>query len=162
MAGRGPAPKAPDKRAGHSNSDPQPLKTIVASPVRQPRLPVFKTLNPLSGRPVTFAWPAQTKTWWRMWGESPLSADFTETDWSFLLDTAILHARFWRGDVKAAAELRLRVAKFGATPEDRARLRIATAPTAGDVPDRPKRAGRLPTAYQGLRVVGDVDAVAGA
>jgi hypothetical protein len=72
-------------------------------------------------------WPAQTVAWWRMWDESPLSAEFTANDWSELMDTALIHARLWSGDIKAAAELRLRVAKFGATPEDRARLRITFA-----------------------------------
>jgi hypothetical protein len=62
-----------------------------------------------------------------MWAESPLSATFGQTDWDFLLDTAILHASYWSGDMGAAAELRIRVAKFGATPEDRARLRIQFA-----------------------------------
>ena len=69
-----------------------------------------------------------------MWGESPLSAEFTETDWSELMDTAAIHGHFWKGDVKVAAELRLRVAKHGATQEDRARLRIqfATAEKADE------------------------------
>jgi hypothetical protein len=67
-----------------------------------------------------------------MWADSPLSAEFTSTDWSELLDTALLHSAFWRGDLGRAAELRLRVAKMGATPEDRARLRIQFA-TANEV-----------------------------
>jgi hypothetical protein len=62
-----------------------------------------------------------------MWARSPQSELFTESDWSELLDTALLHARLWRGEVSVASELRLRVAKFGATPEDRARLRIQFA-----------------------------------
>ena len=72
-----------------------------------------------------------------MWRESPLSAEYTETDWSFLLDTAYMHALYWKGDHRVAAELRLRVAKFGATPEDRARLRIqfAVADTLEDDAD---------------------------
>lgn len=56
-----------------------------------------------------------------------MSAEFTATDWSELLDTAVIHALFWSGEVKLAAELRLRVAAFGATPADRARLRIVFA-----------------------------------
>ncbi len=36
-----------------------------------------------------------------------------------------MHAEFWLGNRSLAAELRLRVAKFGATPEDRARLRLS-------------------------------------
>ena len=62
-----------------------------------------------------------------MWADSPLADDFTSTDWSELLDTATLHARLWMGVASVAPELRLRVAKFGATPEDRARLRITFA-----------------------------------
>lgn len=128
MAGIGPAPKDPRRRAGHSPTDPIPLRVIKSEPVKQPKLPMnLYFYNPVTEKKERFTWPAQTKAWWKMWAESPLSADFTSTDWSELLDTAFLHARFWRGDIKVAAELRLRVAKFGATPEDRARLRITFA-----------------------------------
>jgi hypothetical protein len=96
-------------------------------PVQQPPLPALWFTDPLTEKRRRFAWPAQTKAWWKMWGESPLSADFTATDWSELMDTALLHARFWSGNLSVAGELRLRVAKFGATPEDRARLRITFA-----------------------------------
>ncbi|MFC9769263.1 hypothetical protein [Rhodococcus jostii] len=118
MAGRGPQPKDPSKRA-RSNSDPMGMRIIHADPMAQPVLP---ELMP-SGEP----WPAQTRLWWGMWADSPLSEDFTSTDWSELLDSAVLHGAFWSGETKHAAELRLRVAKFGATPEDRARLRIQFA-----------------------------------
>ncbi len=118
MAGRGPQPKDPSRRA-RANKDPVPLRVIHASPVEQPELP--------ERTPDGDSWPLRTVQWWRMWDESPLSAEFTSTDWSELMDTATLHARLWQGDTKAAAELRLRVAKFGATPEDRARLRITFA-----------------------------------
>lgn len=124
MAGRGPAPKDPGRRA-RTNKDSVPLRVITAEPVAQPELPDFEI--EVDGELVEFVWPARTREWWRMWRDSPLSREFTSTDWSELLDTAVLHARFWRGDVKLAPELRLRVAKFGATPEDRARLRITFA-----------------------------------
>ena len=74
--------------------------------------------------PDSFDWPAATREWWRTWRTSAQASKFTETDWLFLLDTAVLHAEFWLGDPSVAGELRLRVAKFGATPEDRARLRL--------------------------------------
>lgn len=124
MAGRGPTPKDPSKRA-RRNKDPQPLRVITAEPVAQPDLPTFEV--EADGQLVEFVWPARTREWWAMWGDSPLSAEFTSTDWSELLDTALLHARFWNGQLSLASELRLRVAKFGATPEDRARLRITFA-----------------------------------
>ena len=97
------------------------MRVIEVDPVKQPKLPSVT----IDGE--RFKWPARTKDWWRMWAESPLSTEFTENDWSELLDTALLHAQFWSGRMSVAAELRLRVAKFGATPEDRARLRIQFA-----------------------------------
>jgi hypothetical protein len=108
-------------------------------------------------------WPDVTREWWAMWAVSPLSSEFTATDWSELRDTARLHALYWMGDVKVAPELRLRVAKFGATPEDRQRLRIlfAQADDAEQGKPAPTR-GKRPAAYKGLRVVGEGDAVAGA
>lgn len=126
MAGRGPAPKANKARR---NAELMALRVITAEPVEQPELPEFDVTLEVDGQLVSqqFVWPERTRVWWQMWADSPLSADFTSTDWSELLDTALLHARFWNGDHKVASELRLRVAKFGATPEDRARLRIQFA-----------------------------------
>lgn len=124
MAGRGPSPKDPSKRA-RANKDPNAMRVIHAMPTRQPELPEVEVES--DGELAEFVWPARTLEWWEMWANSPLSAEFTATDWSELLDTALLHARFWKGETKLASELRLRVAKFGATPEDRARLRIQFA-----------------------------------
>ena len=129
MAGRGPQPKDPSKRA-RRNKDPEPLKVLPAVPVTQPRLPtIYVDITDDDGtvHKKRFHWPAITERWWRMWAESPLSTDYTDVDWAFLMDTALLHARYWKGDVRLGPELRLRVAKFGATPEDRARLRITFA-----------------------------------
>lgn len=114
MAGRGPAPKHPSARTRRNK--PAGM-TVLAGPVdaTQPELP--------AGVP----WPEQTERWWAMWGQSPQSAHFGPTDWDFLLDTALLHADVWSGNLDRLPELRLRVAKFGATPEDRARLKIQYA-----------------------------------
>lgn len=62
-----------------------------------------------------------------MWVASPQAEHFSSTDWEFLLDTALIHARVWSGDLSMSPELRLRVAKHGATMEDRARLRMQFA-----------------------------------
>lgn len=124
MAGRGAPPKDPSRRA-RTNKDPQALRVIHAEPVKQPELPTFQVED--DGILTEFQWPARTQDWWAMWADSPLSDEFTSTDWSELLDTALLHAKFWSGSTSVAGELRLRVAKFGATPEDRARLRIQFA-----------------------------------
>lgn len=145
MAGNGPAPKDPNRRA-RRNAAPNALRVVIAAPTEQPDLPSFDVVVKIDGEMVTteFVWPERTREWWRMWGESPLSDDFTQTDWDFLLDTAVLHARYWQGDMKSAAELRLRVAKFGATPEDRARLRIQFA--QADEAESKSPSGRTPSA----------------
>jgi hypothetical protein len=104
--------------------------------------------------PDSFEWPEPTVMWWRTWRESPQAQTFTDTDWSFLLDTATLHAEFWLGDRSVAAELRLRVAKFGATPEDRQRLKLAVGnPTAKSAP-KPSQ-GSKERRSRLLKAVGD-------
>lgn len=164
MAGRGPMPKPADRRARGKRSDPSGLRVITATPTKQPGLPIFYITDPATGKRRRFAWPGHTRTWWRMWRDSPLASEFTDTDWSELLDTALLHARFWGGDLKLAGELRLRVAKFGATPEDRARLRITFA-AADQAEEKSPPAGRAAprrsSRYEGLKSVGGAGAVAG-
>lgn len=125
MAGRGPAPK-PDSRRARRNNGPE-LTVVKFTPKPAPALPS------------SMAWCDETVQWWKMWAESPLAPTFSESDWSFLMDTAILHHQLWSmGDTSVLAELRIRVAKFGATPEDRARLRIQFA-QADDAEDRVER-----------------------
>ena len=75
-----------------------------------------------------FSWPKATQDWWAMLSQyHPLAPEFTRLDWSYLAETALIHAHFWKGDLKLAPELRLREAKYGFTPEDRARLRLTFA-----------------------------------
>lgn len=129
MAGRGPAPKPSDQRV-RRNAEAQGMRVVESDPVEQPALPEFMPDGDL--------WPEQTVRWWRMWGEDPLSAEFRSTDWSELLDTAVIHGRYWSGEIRLAGELRLRTGKFGATAEDRARLRIQFA-AADEADDKRSR-----------------------
>jgi hypothetical protein len=142
MAGNGPPPKSEDKRA-RANKDEKP-KTVL--PFRRAEPPTL---------PDDIEWHARTRDWWQMWARSPQAIGFTETDWSFLLDTALMHHAMWsKGQWTLAAEVRLRVAKFGATPEDRARLRMVFADA--DEKDE-KRAGTAATSsrqrYGNLRAL---------
>lgn len=75
-------------------------------------------------------WHPMTLIWWNEWRTFPQAQaqaqaqTFTGTDWSFLVDTALMHHAMWeKGQWTLAAEVRLHAAKFGATPEDRARLK---------------------------------------
>lgn len=116
MAGRGPAPQKTVRRR-----NARPAATVLSDDdeLRGPELP-----NDID-------WHPRTQAWWAVWRRSMQAQTFTETDWSSLLDTAMVHTRMWSGAPSLASEVRIREAKFGATPEDRARLHIEV--------DRPAR-----------------------
>jgi hypothetical protein len=142
MAGRGPAPKDSDARRRRN----------VAEPLR-----VVAPDDELRGSalPEGIDWPDATREWWETWRKSPQAQTFTDTDWSFLLDTAVLHMEFWDGDRSVAAELRLRAAKFGATPEDRARLKIAVSTPESSTPKRERKPATRSRRERVLKAVGD-------
>lgn len=74
-------------------------------------------------------WHPQTQQWWETWRRSPVAQKMLATDWDAHLDTALLHHAMWeKGKLDLAAEIRLRVAKFGATYEDRLRLKLTVQP----------------------------------
>lgn len=139
MAGIGPEPKDPNARARGKRGDT--IRSIEVEPSPQPPLPDDRN------------WPKRTQEFWRVWGESPLTAGFTAAEWDYMLDTAYIHARLWQGDAKQAGELRLRLAKVGATAEDRARLRIvfAQANEADKPAAEPAKAAQ--EHYEGLKLV---------
>lgn len=157
MAGNGPPPKDPSKRA-RANKDVVPLRTVVVTPTSQPELPTrYRPRTDEDGENWRdeIDWPLETVKWWRMWGDSPLAADFTETDWSELLIAAYLHAEFMEGNYKLAGELRLRTAKFGSTPEDRLRLRIQFAEATGAEVDTAVKVTNARNRFRGMKVAPD-------
>ncbi len=120
MAGRGPAPKDPSKRV-RRNADPVGGRVISILRSQPGQLPADLL-------PDGDVWHPATLRWWQRWVESPLAADLPEVDWSELEATAVLHHEFMqKRTFTLASELRLRMQKYGATPEDRARLRITVA-----------------------------------
>jgi hypothetical protein len=125
MAGHGPVPKDPSTRV-RRNKGGASMRVVEVLRMPQPELPTrFKAREDEDGSfQDILDWPEATRRWWAMWGESPLASDFTAADWSELEMCALLHAEFMEGNYRLAAELRLRTAKFGTTPEDRARLKI--------------------------------------
>lgn len=155
MAGRGPAPKPPGTKAGHSK-DVVPLRIVEVVPVARPELPEFTLMVKLDGELVSqeFEWPVMTRDWWDALELHPLKSEFIDADWSYLLDTARLHAAFWMGKLDAAAEIRLREAKYGFTPEDRARLRIQFAQATGAEVEVSKQVSSAKDRMQGIRKAG--------
>lgn len=144
MAGRGPAPKAHRTRDTDDKRRQAEQHTLTDDgELRGPELPDLD-------------WPERTRAWWDGMRRSPLAKTFSGTDWDFLLDTAVLHAEFWDGNLSVAAELRLRVSKFGVTPEDRARLRLQIEePAPAQVPATP--AARKSAAARRSRLLSVVD-----
>lgn len=121
MAGRGPAPKDPTKRRRRNATDPETTITR-DDELRGPELPAG-VLGEEDGEPVQ--WHPMTQLWWDSWRVSAQAQTFVQTDWLFLIDTALMHHTMWaKGRWEFASEVRLRAAKFGATPEDRARLKL--------------------------------------
>lgn len=126
MAGRGPAP-APQRRRRNKDST-EPTVVVNAGELHGPDLP--------SGvLPEGQEWHPQTVALWDALRRNPLLADEPELGWQFLIDTALMHHTMWsKGRWEFASEVRLRVAKYGATPEDRMRLKVKITPPASEAP----------------------------
>lgn len=73
-------------------------------------------------------WHPATLRWWDNWRAAPQATRMvTDVDWDYLLDTALMHHRTWMSggtNTERLAEIRIRLAAFGATPADRLRLRL--------------------------------------
>ena len=146
MAGRGPAPKPAEARRRRNKVEP-PKVLEADGKLHGPDLP-----------DVSEPWHPRTLAWWDTWRRSAQAKTFVGTDWDFLIDTALMHHTMWsKGRWEFAAELRLRAAKFGATPEDRARLKIEA--TEAQPPVEPKSPTKTSTNRRErlLRAVGDGD-----
>ncbi|MGK0740424.1 hypothetical protein ACSHWG_00845 [Leucobacter sp. Z1108] len=133
MAGNGPPPKDARQRGRDT-----PVRELVKSDGRIGGFELPDDVLPqivlnglpqfdLDGVPVREEWHPQTIRWWNNWRESPQATRMvTGPDWDYLLDTALLHHQMWESGGKnseRAAEIRLRVAAFGATYADRLRIK---------------------------------------
>ena len=112
MPGKGPAPKAVRSRPNDTARRQVEMKKLTDDgELRGPDLPEGD-------------WHPRTLVWWDNWRRSPQAQHMGQVDWDFMVDTAMMHSAMWNGDLKMASEVRIRVAKFGATPEDRLRLKV--------------------------------------
>lgn len=122
MAGQGMAPKATRSRARDTRAREAETTVIVADgALHGPDLPTGVL-------PDDADWHPQTVALWSALRRNPLLADEPDLGWQFLIDTALMHHTMWsKGRWEFASEVRLRVAKYGATPEDRMRLKVKIA-----------------------------------
>lgn len=140
MAGRGFPPKDPSRRAG-KQKDHTAQTTLRADRSDAPPLPRRYEEIP------------EVVRWWDTWVDSPQAEVFGSTDWQFLLDTLPLVAAYHEGDLRWAGELRLRMAAYGATPADRARLRMTFAQADEADAKRPTSGADARGRYGQLRVM---------
>lgn len=122
MAGRGPAPKATmSRKRDHAARDETTTVVVDEGALHGPELPDGVL-------PDGQEWHPQTAALWDALRRNPLLADEPDLGWQFLIDTALMHHTMWsKGRWEFASEVRLRVAKYGATPEDRQRLKVKIA-----------------------------------
>jgi hypothetical protein len=79
-------------------------------------------------------WHPIVREWWDDWRRSEIAPMLEKSDWNFLQDTALLLHEVYNSTrasiaqkTAALGEIRQRVSKFGATYEDRLKLRIKFA-----------------------------------
>lgn len=112
MAARGPAPTA--RTAGRSD---------VAEWIEVEDKPFIKGRE----RACPISEPEHaTELWWDAIREMPHAVLWTETDWIFAADTAVLKDRFYDGSMTdtAMAEMRRREDQMGTTVEARRKIRV--------------------------------------
>lgn len=114
---RAPAKETLSRPNDQARREAEMTKLAADSVVRGPELPEWD-------------WHPRTLAWWQTWRTSAQARTFLPTDWDALSEAALLHTRMWNGEVSVAPELRLRVAKFGATLEDRLKLKLSIDPDA--------------------------------
>lgn len=81
-------------------------------------------------------WPGQTRALYEALRCDPVAQALTPADWCHVVDTMSLHRLMWADEpanaMKVAAEVRLRLAQLGVTPESRLRLRMLIAEPADE------------------------------
>ena len=162
MAGHGPPPSPTRRRR---NKDPEPEQVLeVTGELHGPELPagvlpdIVTKLPDGKTRRRKQTWHPQTVALWDALRRSPLMAEEIELGWLFLVDTMLMHHTMWAaGRWEFASEVRLRLAKYGATPEDRLRLRlkVTTPKKDGEQDEKPAEQGAAATASRrrGLKIV---------
>jgi hypothetical protein len=113
MAGQGPAPAEKRRRA----NEPARGDWVDLPPLEKPVLPTLPKRTKAEG-----SWPAMTKAAWTAWRRDPVTAQYSEADIAYALDTIRLHALVAEKP-QLAAEVRLRMDALGLTPKGKRDLR---------------------------------------
>lgn len=95
----------------------------------------LNALGLATARTVPSQWPAETLRWWETVSHMPHCVLWTDADWRFAIDSALVAATLHCGDVRAAAELRQREKIMGTTGDARRDLRIRYVDAVADNAD---------------------------
>jgi len=90
----------------------------------KPELPLVRQVMVKNGEVEVVPVEERTREWWRAISSMPHCVLWTDSDWMFALDTAMVHAASVYGSVTAASELRQRERILGTTLDARRDLRI--------------------------------------
>ncbi len=82
--------------------------------------------------PKAYPWCTMTKRWWNKFRKSPQAMVCHESDWLFLIDTALVYDKIWTNAERLSAaelkglanELRIRMSTYGDTWDNRLKQRI--------------------------------------
>lgn len=90
----------------------------------KPELPETREVMNKAGDVAVYPIGKQTRDWWASVSQMPHCVLWGPSDWSFALDTALVHAQASVGVITAAGELRQREKIMGTTVDARRDLRI--------------------------------------
>ena len=90
----------------------------------RPELPLTRQVMVKIGEVEIVPIEERTRQWWQVISSMPHCILWTDSDWVFALDTAMVHASAVYGSVTASSELRQRERILGVTMDARRDLRI--------------------------------------
>lgn len=90
----------------------------------RPELPLTRQVMVKNGEVEIVPIEERTRQWWQVISSMPHCILWTDSDWIFALDTAMVHASAVYGSVTASSELRQRERILGVTMDARRDLRI--------------------------------------
>lgn len=135
-----PGNKPSDRPTVHRNKPAVAWTDVVNVPYEgaRPELPDTREVINKAGDVSVYPMPDATKEWWESVTRMPHCVLWSESDWAFCADTALVHALAVTGVISAMAELRQREKIMGTTFDARRDLRIRYVdPEADDKPLAP-------------------------